>query len=62
MMADITDVPVECALSFAPNSDINGSMMCKNCVQMKRQLDDAVLQLKSLQKIIELLQQGNKRF
>jgi hypothetical protein len=56
----MTDAPVECALSFAPNSDINGSMMCTNCVQMKRQLDDALLQLKSLQKIIELLQQDNR--
>lgn len=38
------------------NSDTNRTMMCTNCAQMKRQLDDALLQFKSLQKIIELRQ------
>jgi hypothetical protein len=55
----MADVTVECALSFAPNIDINRTMICTNCAQMKRQLDDALLQLKCLQKIIELLQQDS---
>jgi hypothetical protein len=41
------------------NSNTNRIVKSTNCVQMKRQLHDALLQLKSLQKIIELLQQDN---
>jgi hypothetical protein len=34
----------ECALSSVLNSNINRTVKCTNCVQMKMQLDDALLQ------------------
>jgi hypothetical protein len=56
---DVVDMVAKCALSSVLNSNTNRFVKCTNCVQMKRQLDDVLLQLKSLQKIIELLQQDN---
>jgi hypothetical protein len=58
-MEDAADVTVECAPSPSLNSNINRIVICPNCVQMKRQLDDSLLRVKSLQKIIELLHQSN---
>jgi hypothetical protein len=49
-MADMADVIAECALSSVLNSNTNRLLKCTNCVQMKRQLDDALMQLKSLEK------------
>jgi hypothetical protein len=43
-----------------PNINIKSVMMCINCAQMKRQIDNILSQLKSLQKITELLQQDNE--
>jgi hypothetical protein len=59
-MADVVDGIAECAHSFPPNINIKSVVTCINCAQMKRQLDDVLLQLKSLQKINELLQQVNE--
>jgi hypothetical protein len=57
---DGQDSRYSCVLDkYALSSILNMIMKCTNCVQIKRQLDDALLQLKSLQKIIELLQQDN---
>jgi hypothetical protein len=47
----------EYAPSFLSNHGINTVVTCTNCVQMKSQLDDALLQLKSL---TELLQQDEE--
>jgi hypothetical protein len=58
-MEDAADVTVECAPSPSLNSNINRIVICTNCVQMKRQLDDSLLRVKSLLKIIELLHQSN---
>jgi hypothetical protein len=55
----MADVIAECAVSSVLNNNTNRLVKCTNCVQMKRQLDAALLQLKSLQKIIELLQKDN---
>jgi hypothetical protein len=59
-MADVADVIAERAHPFLPHIDIKSAVTCINCAQMKRQLDYALLQLKSLQKITELLQQDSE--
>jgi hypothetical protein len=49
-MADMADVAEGCARSSVLNSNTNRIVKCTNCVQMKGQLDDALLQLKSRKK------------
>ena len=60
-MADIADVNVGRAHHHALNSDKNSIDICANCIQLESQLDDALLQLKSLQKVIDLLQQDSEK-
>jgi hypothetical protein len=60
-MAIITDVDVGRAHHLALNSGKNSTDICVNCVQLESQLDDALLQLKSLQKVINLLLQDSEQ-
>jgi hypothetical protein len=41
------------------NADINSAAKCVSCHQKQRQLNDILLQLKSLQKIVDMLQQDS---
>jgi phage terminase small subunit len=56
-MADEANITAEQAHPFLTNTDIKTVLACANCVLIKRQVDDALLQLKSL---IELLQQDDE--
>jgi hypothetical protein len=58
MAAEVCVLP-DRSLPFSSNSDIKSVMMCANCLQKESQLDDILSQLKSLQKIVELLQQDS---
>ena len=60
-MVDIADVNVGRAHHLTLNSDKNNIDICVNCIQLESQLDDALLQLKSLQKVIDLLQQDSEQ-
>jgi hypothetical protein len=60
-MADIAYVNVGRAHHLTLNSDKNSIDICVNCIQLESQLDDSLLQLKSLQKVIDLLQQDSEQ-
>jgi hypothetical protein len=46
---------------IVPVSDLNSVGTCLNCICLKSQLDDAILELKSLQTIIALLQKETRQ-
>jgi hypothetical protein len=52
---DVVDAITECGHPFSSNINTKWAVICINCAQMKRQFDDALVQLKFLQKILELL-------
>jgi hypothetical protein len=50
----------EQAVPFLLNTDIKNVVVCANCIQLKIQLDEVLIQMKSLQKIIEVLQKDGE--
>jgi hypothetical protein len=58
MMAE-TCVLFDHSHSLSLNADTNSAVKCVSCLQKQRQLDDILSQLKSLKKIVEILQQDS---
>jgi hypothetical protein len=58
MLAETYGLPDRSQL-LSLNTDINGAVECVSCFYKQRQLNDILLQLKSLQKMVEILQQDS---
>jgi len=58
-MVDATSTVVDVCPKFLINSDVSDVTVCSKCIQLKDQLEYLQMELRSLQLVAKLLQDGN---